>query len=556
MTRNSIKQQPETPVLRKGTKRPLPDIPTFWYDYDNGRIIFPDHRDFHKHTEKQVERNMPLDSLFSGIQRRTNYDDPTVKRIRLFIRAGTHVENQPVRDYFRRVKEWKLIPGSFKPDAIHATYSHNGFKVYLYSTGKYFDDEKNLRAIHDAYYTLQSQLDDKFQYPNYTLAATPSGTGRKLLEVSLPDPKGVPVDYARLPDDILRIVYKNCCYQNRIEHFPPKQTVLEDGPSIIDGAWEYAGCLFNLPTGKPEHDFKDEIETYFSERYGRIAPKYPGFYRVTFTVPDRWSFIGLLKAPPCRRDDHSYYPNKPGETFMNWTTADELVLAFAYGWKIVIHERIYFPHLQTDPFYNWLRAFIDLRKKASLGKSTHDPLIDKLLKAAYRNIVLHTIGSLKQSYTTVDHFDLTEEQYHNLLGYIVKDYPPDTPDRFSCKEEVVLPRDRQIFVHPEWTAAVWGKARAWLAECALKLQLEGIDILSLRTDAIWCTGAPDWIPEKEAWNNPGDFVRKDHIPGRWTCPRTSGEWRRCVIGYNLHHGNPSENIPFDDDYDSDESEEE
>ena len=133
MTRNSIKQQPETPVLRKGTKRPLPDIPTFWYDYDNGRIIFPDHRDFHKHTEKQVERNMPLDSLFSGIQRRTNYDDPTVKRIRLFIRAGTHVENQPVRDYFRRVKEWKLIPGSFKPDAIHATYSHNGFKVYLYS---------------------------------------------------------------------------------------------------------------------------------------------------------------------------------------------------------------------------------------------------------------------------------------------------------------------------------------------------------------------------------------------------------------------------------------
>ena len=521
-------------ILERGKKYTPKEYPTIWYDYVTGLLILPDN------TRKYISKAMPLGTLFSGIEKTMQRIDSEQKRVNIFLRAGALLKNKPSKQYFTSGDGWKQ--DNFKFDAIQGKYYRNGFRVYLYGTHKYFGEERNLSDIRAAYMELQSQLDSTFQYPNFKLYATPAATGRNLLRVSLPEGE----QYPTLPDDILRVIYKNICYQSRIEHFSPKRQVLENGVYVIDGAWMYASCLYHLPTGPCIHDSRNEIETYFSKRYNRIAPKRPGFYYMTATVPRDWQHIGLLKE--YSRNDDSRYPNEPGYTFTNWTTADELVFAISKGWQVTIHERYYFPEELKDPFANWIRKLIALREEASLGKAK----TDALLKAAYRNIVLHTIGSFKQSYTEKDYTDIQDEQFRELerTCHMLKVYPRSKQGVMSCKVEASLPHDRQPFVRPEWAATVWGRSRAKLAEFALLLPYS--DIVSLRTDSVWCASLPEGVQKKGAWNNPGEFVVKDYISGNWIWPIDSGKMRDYVISYNVKHNNPDELIDKDNFYNEDE----
>ncbi len=503
-------------ILQREKKYTSDERPTFWYDPVAHTIIFPD---------GNVQRigAMPLTSILGGIEKNMQRIDESKKSVNLFLRAGNLLKNKPTRQYFDVGDNWTRDAYEYV-DTLFAKYYRAGFRVYLYGTGKYFGEEKDIVAIRKAWYTMQSQLDDTFHYPNFKLYTTPAGTGRNLLRVSLPEN----VQYERLSDEALRVIYEKCCYQSRIEHFTPKVAILENGVYIIDGSWFYASCLNNLPTGKCEHDTVNELAA-FPNGY-----RCPGFYYCTATVPDNWRHIGLLKEwrDTYGKDEDSRYPNEPGETFTSWTTADELVLAISHGWHITIHERYYFPHKQTNPLYNWIRKIVELRKAASTGKAKNP-----LLKSAYRNIVLHTIGSFKQTYTRKNHTDITDEEFDELekAGRIIWVDPPKKLGFTSCVEEIDLPRDRQKFVHPEWAAYIWGMVRAKLAEFALQLPYE--DIVYLSTDSVWCASKPEWIQVKSEWNKPGEFVVKDDkLAGKpWEWPADSGMMRKYVIKYNAGH---------------------
>jgi hypothetical protein len=513
-------------TLQHGKKSHYSHRPTYWYDYRSGTIILPDG------TVKHTSRYIPLVTLLSGIEKNTGENGRSVN---LFLCAGNLLKNKPSKQYFTSLSDgWVL--DNFKFEAVQGKYYRAGFKIYLYGTGKYFGEEKDVVSIREAYQTLQSQLDDAFHYPNYMLSTTPAATGRELLRVSLPEG----VQYPRLSDDTLDAIYRNCCYQSRIEHFPPRRVTLENGVYIIDGAWMYASCLYHLPTGHCEHDKRNVLATRPN------GYRCPGFYYCTVTVPAHWQHIGLLKEwkERYRADEESRYPNTPGETFKCWCTADELVLAMVHGWQVTIHERYYFPEELADPFTSWLRKFVTLRKLASERG-------DKLLKAAIRNIVLHTVGSFKQCYTWQDYIDISDEQFRQLeeTSRNIERFPRRKPGIMSCKVEIPLHRDRQPFVRPEWAATIWGRARAKLAEFALKLPFG--DIVSLRTDSIWCASLPAWVQKKGAWDKPGEFVLKDYIPGSWVWPADSGKMRDYVISYNIKHDIPDEvtNSFLDDEED-------
>src|SRR6266849_2630610 len=512
----------EQAILQHEKKYTSEERPTFWYDCTSRIIIFPDGDVKHIGT-------MPLTSVLGGIEKHMQRPDSEQKygrhkAVNLFIRAGNLRKNKPNREYFNVGDGW--IRDAYEyVDTLFAKYYRDGYRVYVYGTGKYFGEERDIIAIRKAWYTLQSQLDDAFHYPNFKLYTTPASTGRNLLRGSLPEN----VQYERLPDDILRAIYRDICYQSRIQHFPPKRPVLENGGYIIDGSWFYASfCLNDMPTGKPEHDTVNELAT-FPNGY-----RCPGFYYGTATVPlDRPKHIGLLKEwTECyRSDDESRYPNEPGETFKFRATNHEVFLAMVNGYHIVIEERYYFPHKQANPLYNWIRKLIDLREKASTGKGKNS-----LLKAAYRNIVLHTIGSFKQAYTWKNHTDITDDKFHKLeeTGRIIEIYPRKKLGFISCVEELDLPGDRQKFVHPEIAAYIWGMARAKLAEFLLQ-NIPYEDVVFMSTDCVWAASVPDGVQKKGEWNKPGEFVVKDHIPGPWEVPTDSGKMRDYVIKYNVEH---------------------
>ncbi len=66
----------------------------------------------------------------------------------------------------------------------------------------------------------------------------------------------------------------------------------------------------------------------------------------------------------------------------------------------------------------------------------------------------------------------------------------------------------QRFVHPEWSASVWGRARARLAERALELPID--DIVALSTDCIWSRSTHNWV-DGDAKYTPGSFRIKDYV---------------------------------------------
>ncbi len=120
----------------------------------------------------------------------------------------------------------------------------------------------------------------------------------------------------------------------------------------------------------------------------------------------------------------------------------------------------------------------------------------------------------------------------------------------SCKEEIPLHHDRQPFVHPEWAATVWGKARAKLSEFALQLPYD--DIVRFATDSVWSASRPEWINDKGKWDRPGEFVVKDHVPGPLAWWTDSGKMREFVISYNLKHNNTDALVSADSLYEDEE----
>jgi len=509
--------------------------PNYLYAYKTGEVVV------HGGGRAKIPVGTPLDVILDKIRETLlNKNGGKVTSATLFIVSGLLIENRPRREWFdvpmkSRWRQEKPI----RWGKLQTEYICDDFKIYLRGTGSYFGEDLCLDSILSAWDKLELRLERAFNAKSYKiLGDTPAQTGRESLVILLP--RGV--RYPRLPQDIEDLIYNNLRYQGRIETLPRQRTMLENGVYIIDARWMYASCLSHLPVGPVYHDYVNEF-IGVTRKDGRLAPRCPAFYHVTVTVPSGWRHIGLIKGPY-----DSGYPNTPGQTFSNWTTAPEVALAIENGWIVRINERIYWPETDNikDPLANWRNKLVAMRLQIEkeimqieeeLKHRKDDALslqkeVLGLQKDAIRHIVLHTIGSFIQTITLDPHFTPYDELPLPVEPY--KGLIESTPIGIRWQSARPLPSSRQPFIHPEWAAYVWGQARARLAAFALRLPYE--TIISLSTDSICCTDTPEWLASEDT-GRPGSFRYEGHIKGPVRWPVDGADRRRLALRYHAEKRN-------------------
>lgn len=381
---------------------------------------------------------------------------------------------------------------------------------------------KDTSGLYTTFNSLETELERLFDATGCrVLGWTPAQTGRELLLYSLP--RGI--EYPQLPRYLQELLHHNM-YQNRIETLSPKTDVLVNGVHVLDGIWFYASCLSHLPVGPVYHDNQNEL-LVVKRKDGKYAAHIPGFYHVDITVPSDWHHIGLAKENANLPDGgEARYPNEPGYTFSNWVSAAEVALMYENGWHIHINERIIWPHTNdiTDPLAQLRGKLVKFRAETT----------NEYHRSAIRSILLHTIGGFhgvgvpREQFTAYKDLPLSEEpykgEYKHVQGGIewYKLVPFDSPKRLQ-------------FVHPEWSATVWGRARAKLAAFALMLPYD--DVVALRADAVWSASKL----ESEDTSKPGSFMEKRHIPGPWSWPKSGAELRRFIRKYELEEDDENGN---------------
>jgi hypothetical protein len=512
-------EQPSEPAVKLTRRHPrkYADRPIFWYNPFTGSVILPDG----KHNG--LPPNTPLTSVLNMVEGYSRRKKSAI----LFLTSGQLKENRPGDEWFDVSDGWERI--KFFKGTLYAEYTKMRFEVKLYGSGGYFGENMDIDAIREAWLQLDGRLSKSFNAEGYKLlGSTPAQSGRELLLVSLP--KGQ--SYQVLPDELLDLIIHNFG-QARIETFPPNKNIIPDGVHVLDGTWMYAGCISHLPVGPVHQDNVDEF-IGVTRKDGTLAPKCPGLYNITVTVPDDWNHIGLIKAYETDGDGNAIYPNTPGTTFTNWTTADELAVAVGNGWEVHINERIYWPDTDniTDPLAHLRHKLVGLREEVANELNQGYSIVLDLQKSAIRAILLHLIGSFYRTGTIERHFTPYEE-----LPLEVEPYGDveSTATGIYWHEWVPFTSTvRQSMVHPEWSVTAWGRAKARIARLALRLPYE--DIVSIRTDSIWSASRPDWL-DSEYTGKPGSFKEKERIEGPFTWPIDGTAMRKFVVNHHIQQRN-------------------
>lgn len=273
---------------------------------------------------------------------------------------------------------------------------------------------------------------------------------------------------------------------------------------LIDAIWMYSACCRRLPSGSVQHDMVSEFAGY------RV-----GFYRVEFRVPEGWKHIGLLPTwNP--RERHTIWPSRPSRYwYTSFVCADELRLAIEQQWPIRIKERWLFAEgdgIAQDPLRHWIEKLRRIREECT---DEREGDLGKLLRSAIRSICIKAIGGFhrKGRYQTIE-----------TPVSRIDDIPDDaeivwrTDTHIRWRKPISLDSSMGHFAHPEWSAYIWGRARAKLARAALSLPRECI--IALRSDALALTFDPGWTGTK-----PGEFRLKRvvELAGR-PLPRTTREY--------------------------------
>lgn len=304
------------------------------------------------------------------------------------------------------------------------------------------------------------------------LMMSPAYTGHEWLKRSIAKGR----EYPTLPDELQALI--------RWTSGQGRNQIVE-GPTTVNGLIQYDGRLMymalgqGLPTGPYIHDDRDE--------WGKYTP---GRYRIKFTVPTDWQHAGIL---PVKTDDEfSGWHWPTSGTHETWCDGSELHTAYLYGWyDIEILERLLWPESERQgPVGKWLKSLL-----AAIGKASSDDA-----RTVLRQIALAGIGGLHGAPRHV------EKRYHRdqaanidtsaLVG-------PIQTDGNNIIIQVAEKRKNVELNHPEWTSAIWGKARARLlhgpnSTGALRLAPDAV--VAFRTDALWIDAGhdPSWTDNGKA----------------------------------------------------------
>ena len=317
--------------------------------------------------------------------------------------------------------------------------------------------------------------------------ATPAATGRELILRTLPAGREWPV----LPMEVQDLI-RSTSGQGRSEGWwnrdagpvPPAQL---DQLVELDQRLSYVALCRELPAGDPVRGVPRDLDLYARARY-----------LVRFRVPPAWCHLGLL--PVLRTDEHGRgswsWPNEPGATGEGWCDGAELLIAHRQGWTFDVLDALVWPrYTHTGPLDRWAtlvgRAVGLAAERADSGRTP--ARVAQLAGRYLRSIALHAIGTLHGRPRVETHV-------------VPLDRADDVPDRVEFtrveRGQVIYGvRGRQSapeVAHPEWSAAVWARARSRLLVNPAgggALTLTPDQVVALRTDAIWSTTVPAWASQ-------------------------------------------------------------
>lgn len=398
----------------------------------------------------------------------------------------------------------------------------DGRPLEILHAATYFGDgDYGAHAAEVAWRMLADELGR--QFPRGSLLSSPAATGRELLLQSIP----AGTEYPVLADELAEIVRRSSG-QGRIEllEAPAPGTEI---PELVayDGRWFYSALCRGLGFGPGRLEVVDE---YLGQTRAR--------YAATVRIPADWSSWCVCGAPGhdgigllgVHEPDGWRYPHGAGETFGGWWDGAELHVAIAHGWDVRPFEALILESSSSGPLDGWIKGLLAVRERLELRAGHHNGPAD-LAGRALRTVILHTIGAL-----------------HGGRHRVTRSVPIDSAELVpDDAEELRVEGDRIVWAesssagsawptmtHPEWSSAIWARARARLLDGpgvtkrdrtgALHVPAE--DVIAFRTDAIYLARDPGWPDDGRVGRL--RFAGRNVGPHRW--PRSSAELLELAAG--------------------------
>ncbi|MFL1897614.1 hypothetical protein ACJWDR_00665 [Streptomyces tauricus] len=396
--------------------------------------------------------------------------------------------------------------------------------VEIRSVGEWFDADGDTPAtVRDAFVLLWQAL--RRHWPDAVVMGSPSQTGRDLWTRTIPTRGQYAEGYPVLSEELRGLLHETAG-QGRTELLTPPQ-VPEQLPQLVeyDRTFAYAKHTWKSPVGTPRRVTAQTFATW-SEKEQMRALYGCGHWQVRVTIPDTWNHVGILPAPaPGERAWH--YPSTPGTTFTTWAGGPEIHTALSNSiqpWKIEILDGILWD--DGKPLDDWAKklkeTWTNLTAQAHFHGATEQARAAHLASRAVRAILLYGIGSFAQrprmvTGTTPRTHESDVPADAEIIGFDDAQITWQKPTGFS----------RDPNAHPEWAAAIWSGARAALLTQrhrddnthAGALHTPPGSVIAFRTDALYLTGPEPWPYHHQ----PGDYLRKGHLPGPVTAPTTEEE---------------------------------
>ena len=311
------------------------------------------------------------------------------------------------------------------------------------------------------------------------LLGTPSTTGRDLFLRTIPDGRRWTV----LPD-YLQALIRSTSGQGRIEGcwdwptWPGRPGPL---PRLVelDGRLMY-GALCRELGAVVESEQVPELETGGGTL--EFDPYARGRFLVDYRVPRDWDHVGMLPAPA---DGGGWrYPNRAGERAEAWVDGAELLQASRAGWSFRIRGRVVFPPYRGEgPLDGWARRLLGIVDKLERREGI-SPEVRGLALAVVRSIILHGLGAFQGRGSRITRV----RAWPAPKGTIPKGAEGLKVDGGLVSWTETTGAAWPELSHPEWSAAVWARARARLAAQALRVPFG--EVVALSTDALYVSTDP------------------------------------------------------------------
>lgn len=403
----------------------------------------------------------------------------------------------------------------------------DGRELEVLRAAVYFGEgDYNASQATGAWDLLRAELRRAFD-DGAVLLSSPAATGRELYLRSIP--RGVEVE--TLSDDLQHLI-RATTGQGRIEVLEHEAAEL---PELVgyDGRMMYGALCGELPSGPAEHRRVTEYLGYTRARYSGVA-QVPRDWRERCACgapghPD----LGLLPYMESDRRAGWSYPSEPGRRFGGWWDGAEVRVALLHGWRVDFATAIVWPHRQGDPLGGWARRLVAARARLAMmirdssSAVVHRPT--ELAGAGIRAILLHSVGAFHGAGHRVT---------RSVPLGAADDVPADARDLRVEGDSIVWAdytgAGWPALSHPEWSAAIWARARARLLHSptgdrhhpAGALAVDALEVVAFRTDAIYLARDPGWADD----GAPGRLRRVLRRPGPLPAPSSHAGLLELVRG--------------------------